>query len=71
MHKLLCWLGMHKWVKWWTRFDGDILTGRKCEWCPTRQWSRETWVRQWNKLYGDVPISEKQQASMEKWGHIR
>ncbi len=68
---LLCRLGFHKWVKWWDRVEGDIMSGRSCRGCPKQQWSRETYVRQWNKQYGDVPISQKQMKSMEKWGNIR
>ena len=68
MNKFLCFIGMHKWILWWDRKDGDLLTGRSCKWCPKKQWSRETYVRQYYKRFGDVPMSYRQLQSLREWG---
>ena len=68
--KLLCWLGFHKWIEWYDYKDGDHYRGRSCKWCPKKQWNRETYVRQYYKRYGDVPMSQRQVESIKKWGDI-
>lgn len=67
INKFKCFIGWHHWLEWYERKDGDIYTGRSCEWCPKKQWSRETIVRQHYKHYGDVPMTPQQEKSLREW----